>query len=255
MARNWELKAPALIELSPRCIVVGAGGWLLLGTLNQRVGGSSPPRPTISRTYAALFLRAAWCADLALNPVPEARCRSLRRSSRSIKSKASRAFERTSDFWSAAPGSSAPRRASGLFPEQVLQDLLIEREIGDESFQARVCVLELAPPARLMQLKAAVLVLRAIEGLLADAVPPAKVRWFSPRPPPPSGSRWICSSVKRFRRIAGPPRGHPSRADPHSPWTSFRGARRTADLRLLTTENTCRTPQAASASLSSGCVW
>jgi hypothetical protein len=35
-------------------------------TLNQRVGGSSPPRPTISRTYAALFLRAVWCADREL---------------------------------------------------------------------------------------------------------------------------------------------------------------------------------------------
>src|SRR5215468_8018140 len=37
----------------------------------------------------------------------------------------------------------------------------------------------------------------------------------------------ICSSVNRLRFIAGPPRGHPSRADSHSRWTSFRGAGRT----------------------------
>jgi hypothetical protein len=36
----------------------------------------------------------------------------------------------------------------------------------------------------------------------------------------------ICSSVNRFHFIAGPPRGHPSRADSHAAWTSFRGAGR-----------------------------
>src|SRR5215813_7661414 len=36
----------------------------------------------------------------------------------------------------------------------------------------------------------------------------------------------ICSSVNRLRFIAGPPRGHPSRADSHFAWTSFRGAGR-----------------------------
>src|ERR1043166_6135019 len=36
----------------------------------------------------------------------------------------------------------------------------------------------------------------------------------------------ICSSVNRFRFIAGPPRGHPSRADSHIAWSSFRGAGR-----------------------------
>src|SRR5262245_16773334 len=42
----------------------------------------------------------------------------------------------------------------------------------------------------------------------------------------------ICSSVNRFRFIAGPPRGHPSRADSHAAWTSFRGAGR---VRLIST--------------------
>src|ERR1700732_5603145 len=36
----------------------------------------------------------------------------------------------------------------------------------------------------------------------------------------------IFSSVNRFRFIAGPPRGHPSRADSHAAWNSFRGAGR-----------------------------
>src|SRR5438046_3586234 len=36
----------------------------------------------------------------------------------------------------------------------------------------------------------------------------------------------ICSSVNRFRFIAGPPRGHPSRRDSHHAWSSFRGAGR-----------------------------
>ena len=36
----------------------------------------------------------------------------------------------------------------------------------------------------------------------------------------------ICSSVNRLRFIAGPPRGHPSRADSHVAWSSFLGAGR-----------------------------
>src|SRR3984893_8048883 len=37
----------------------------------------------------------------------------------------------------------------------------------------------------------------------------------------------ICSSVNRFRFIAGPPRGLPAQADSHAAWHSFRGAGRT----------------------------
>src|SRR6266545_7059532 len=46
MATNREPDPPGQVELSMRCIIVDVGGRRLVGTLNQRVGGSSPPRPT-----------------------------------------------------------------------------------------------------------------------------------------------------------------------------------------------------------------
>jgi hypothetical protein len=46
MATNRHVCSTAYADLSGRWVVVGARGWLLVGTLNQRVRGSSARRPT-----------------------------------------------------------------------------------------------------------------------------------------------------------------------------------------------------------------
>src|SRR6185503_1847011 len=71
---------------------------------------------------------------------------------------------------SPAPRSAAPR-ASGLFSDQLLQGLVIQREIRHQPLQPAILMLELPQPPSLIDFKAAVLGLPPVERLLADAVP------------------------------------------------------------------------------------
>src|SRR4029079_10137987 len=69
----------------------------------------------------------------------------------------------------AAPSPAAPR-ASAVFSEQVLQDLVVEGLLSDEPLEPAVLFFQDLQPRRLTPVKATVLLLPSIEGLLADAV-------------------------------------------------------------------------------------
>src|SRR5205807_850286 len=60
--------------------------------------------------------------------------------------------------------------------QQVLEHLIVEGLLGDQPLETRVLLLQRPQPPRLAQLQPAVFLLPAIEGLLADAVPPAHLR-------------------------------------------------------------------------------
>ena len=78
------------------------------------------------------------------------------------------------------------------------QGLAIQREIRDQPLQPAILVLELPQPARLIDLKAAVLRLPPIERLLADAVPSAELGRLAARSPAGILSRILTNSMAEF---------------------------------------------------------
>src|SRR5262249_42719099 len=62
-----------------------------------------------------------------------------------------------------------------LFSDEILQRLVVQREICDQAFQPAILMLELPQPAGLVDLEATVLGLPAVERLLADALPSAEL--------------------------------------------------------------------------------
>jgi hypothetical protein len=61
------------------------------------------------------------------------------------------------------------------FSDQLLQRLVIQREIRDQALQPAILVLELPQPPGLIDLEAAVLGFPPVERLLPDAVPTTEV--------------------------------------------------------------------------------
>src|SRR5262252_10940071 len=66
-------------------------------------------------------------------------------------------------------------RASGVFSQRLRQHVLVEREIGDQTLQSGVFVLELPQAAELAHAQMRVLLLPRIERGLADPQLPAHV--------------------------------------------------------------------------------
>src|SRR5262249_33405502 len=77
------------------------------------------------------------------------------------------------------PGSPAPRsaapRASDLFSDELLESLVIQREVGDQALQPAVLMFEGAQSPRLVYFEPGVFGLPAVERLLADGVAAAKI--------------------------------------------------------------------------------
>src|SRR5690606_33208913 len=83
---------------------------------------------------------------------------------------------RSSDLRTSPPDArrlGASRAGSPLFSNDLLEHLLIQRQIRHHTLQALVLLLERFEPLGLGSLHPAVLLLPAIERLLADVVPPA----------------------------------------------------------------------------------
>src|SRR5882724_8836527 len=82
------------------------------------------------------------------------------------------------------PGSPAPRsaapRASGLFSDELLQGLVIQGEVRDQTLEPAILVLERAQPPGLVHLEPGVLGLPTVKRLLADGVAPAKIGALRP---------------------------------------------------------------------------
>ena len=67
------------------------------------------------------------------------------------------------------------REASELFSYNLLEDVAIQREIGDDLFQLPILVAQRAELAQLLDAQTGKLFLPAVERLLADRVTPAEI--------------------------------------------------------------------------------
>ena len=72
--------------------------------------------------------------------------------------------------------STAVARGSVVSPGGLLQDKLVESEIGDRTTKPRILLLKVFHPTRLIGLQTAILLAPTVIGLLADRQPPARIR-------------------------------------------------------------------------------
>src|SRR3546814_14955689 len=78
--------------------------------------------------------------------------------------------------------SAAGAQGSEVSPSRLLQDQLVERQVGDRPPEPKILLLQILHAPRLVGLQTAILLAPAIIGLLGDRDPPTRIRCL-PAPP------------------------------------------------------------------------